>query len=77
MGPAVLSETAALFPDKFMLYTEACAGFEAKLDEKVLLGDWGRAELYANDIIDVRKCNFNLFYSFHINNTKKYLKLVN
>ena len=39
------------FPDKFILYTEACAG-ERPLDPAVALGSWGRGERYLNNIIE-------------------------
>ena len=39
------------FPDKFILYTEACAG-ERPLDPAVALGSWGRGERYMNNIIE-------------------------
>ena len=42
-----------MFPDKFMLYTEACAGWNAALNHRVSLGDWKRAEKYTENIIDV------------------------
>ena len=49
--PDVLSTTAAMFPDKFMMYTEACEGWDGS--GAVLLGDWQRAQNYAYNIIDV------------------------
>ncbi|KAH8041158.1 hypothetical protein HPB51_013818 [Rhipicephalus microplus] len=48
--PHVLDEVHDSFPNKFILGTEACTGSE-KLEEKVLLGSWERAELYAADIL--------------------------
>nr|XP_027232645.1 glucosylceramidase-like [Penaeus vannamei] len=53
-GPSVMDETQAMFPDKFLLYTESCDGWDASADERVKLGDWFRAESYAYNIIDVR-----------------------
>ncbi|KAK5649056.1 hypothetical protein RI129_003948 [Pyrocoelia pectoralis] len=45
-----LKETHDKYPDKFILSTEACEG--VGLDQPhVKLGDWGRAEKYAADII--------------------------
>ncbi|XP_063590816.1 putative glucosylceramidase 3 [Penaeus indicus] len=51
-GPSVMDETQALFPDKFLLYTESCDGWDAEPGERVLLGDWFRGESYAYNIID-------------------------
>ncbi|XP_050706403.1 putative glucosylceramidase 3 [Eriocheir sinensis] len=51
-GPEVLSELNDLFPDKFQLYTESCDGWDAPLDQRVILGDWYRAESYASNIIE-------------------------
>ena len=39
------------FPDKFILYTEACAG-ERPLDPAVALGSWRRGERYINNVIE-------------------------
>lgn len=47
-----LDRVHGLFPDQFLLYTEACEGFESPEDERVLMGDWGRAERYASSIIE-------------------------
>ncbi|KAF2365273.1 Glycosyl hydrolase family 30 beta sandwich domain [Trinorchestia longiramus] len=47
-----LTQTRALFPDQFTLHTEACMGFDSPPGEKVKLGDWGRAERYAESIIE-------------------------
>lgn len=52
VGPKVLDEIHDSFPDKFLLYSEACTGFDAPDDEKVLLGSWARAESYAKNIIE-------------------------
>ncbi|KAG5325422.1 GLCM Glucosylceramidase, partial [Acromyrmex heyeri] len=50
ISPSVLDEIKELFPEQSILYTEACAGvFE---DQKVILGSWKRAELYAANIIE-------------------------
>ena len=43
------------FPDKFILYTEACAG-ERPLDPAVALGSWGRGERYLNNIVEDNMC---------------------
>ncbi|KAK7115931.1 lysosomal acid glucosylceramidase-like [Littorina saxatilis] len=47
---SVLDTTHDLFPDYFLQYTEACNG--AGASPHVALGDWGRGERYATDIID-------------------------
>lgn len=52
--PSLLSQTHDLFPDKFILYTEACEGWDAAPGERVVLGSWQRAQNYAYNIIDVR-----------------------
>ncbi|XP_018049451.1 PREDICTED: glucosylceramidase-like [Atta colombica] len=50
ISPSVLDEIKELFPEHSILYTEGCAGvFE---DQKVILGSWKRAELYAANIIE-------------------------
>ncbi|XP_063843985.1 putative glucosylceramidase 3 [Scylla paramamosain] len=51
-GPEVMSELHSLFEDKFLLYTESCDGWDAAPGERVILGDWYRAESYAANIID-------------------------
>lgn len=51
-GPRGLQETHNFFPDKFILYTEACAG-SVPGQRPVLLGSWERADTYAHDIIEV------------------------
>ncbi|OXA58161.1 lysosomal acid glucosylceramidase isoform X2 [Folsomia candida] len=43
-------KTLDLFPDKFILATEACAGF-LKWQDNVDLGSWERGEEYGEDII--------------------------
>ncbi|XP_055346223.1 lysosomal acid glucosylceramidase-like [Paramacrobiotus metropolitanus] len=48
---SVLSKTHDHHPDKFILSTEACEG-SYPWQKKVILGDWGRAESYAVDIIE-------------------------
>ena len=40
------------FPDKFILYTEACNGDRPWDTEKVMLGDWNRGERYLHNIIE-------------------------
>ncbi|XP_064474558.1 lysosomal acid glucosylceramidase-like isoform X2 [Ornithodoros turicata] len=49
--PWILDKTHEAFPEKFILGTEACEGFQAFVKEKVSLGNWDRAETYAFDII--------------------------
>jgi len=51
-GASVMDETQALFPDKFLLYTESCDGWDAAPEERVKLGDWSRGESYAYNIIE-------------------------
>ncbi|KAL1422248.1 hypothetical protein MTO96_022129 [Rhipicephalus appendiculatus] len=53
VGPSVLDYVRQYFPDKFILATEACTGYdEITTANKVKLGSWDRAEEYASDIID-------------------------
>ncbi|XP_071528313.1 lysosomal acid glucosylceramidase-like [Panulirus ornatus] len=52
VGPAVLDEMHLRFPDKFLLYTEACEGWLSPEDSKVVLGWWERAESYATNILE-------------------------
>ncbi|KAK7070253.1 hypothetical protein SK128_023713 [Halocaridina rubra] len=52
-GPSVLDETQALFPNKFLLYSEGCEGWRPPTGP--YLGDWTRAENYARDILE--NCN--------------------
>ncbi|XP_061163463.1 lysosomal acid glucosylceramidase-like isoform X2 [Saccostrea echinata] len=46
-----LSSTHKMFPDKFLLATEACAGSLPWNYPKVALGSWKRGEDYAHDIM--------------------------
>lgn len=39
------------YPDKFLLATEACAGFIPIIDQGPKLGNWQRAERYGYDIL--------------------------
>ncbi|KAK8392735.1 hypothetical protein O3P69_014875 [Scylla paramamosain] len=48
--PEVLTETHELFPDYFILGTEACEG-DGPLEVDVVPGSWERLEAYARDII--------------------------
>ncbi|XP_076767222.1 lysosomal acid glucosylceramidase-like isoform X2 [Xylocopa sonorina] len=50
--PTVLTETHNDFPDKFILLTEACTGFERTDYPKVILGSWDRGEQYILSIIE-------------------------
>uniref|UniRef100_A0A915NLV3 Glucosylceramidase n=1 Tax=Meloidogyne floridensis TaxID=298350 RepID=A0A915NLV3_9BILA len=47
---SVLSEINNLYPDKFLLGSEACAGW-AGVDQGVSLGNWTRAMMYGRDIL--------------------------
>ena len=51
--PQALSSTHQMFPDKFILATEACTGSMPWDFQKVILGSWERAESYAHDILQV------------------------
>ncbi len=48
---AVLHDVHNAYPNKFLLSTEACAGWLYS-QEFPLLGDWTRAEQYAHDILN-------------------------
>ncbi|XP_029680713.1 putative glucosylceramidase 4 [Formica exsecta] len=48
--PHNLNEIKQLFPEKSIIYTEACIGFFE--DQKVILGSWKRGEIYAKNIIE-------------------------
>ncbi|XP_069186074.1 putative glucosylceramidase 4 [Procambarus clarkii] len=50
--PSLMDEIHSLFPDKFLLYTESCEGWDAAPDQRVVLGAWDRAESYASNIIE-------------------------
>lgn len=50
-----LDETIKTYPNYFLLATEACEGSSPFDFQKVSLGNWKRAESYANDIITVVK----------------------
>jgi len=50
--PTELDETYNQFPNHFLLSTEACEGWDG-LGDRVSLGDWGRAQSYAYDILTV------------------------
>ncbi|KAL1417671.1 hypothetical protein MTO96_026637 [Rhipicephalus appendiculatus] len=52
IGPWVLEKVHQSFPDKFILSTEACAGFGPIVQDRVILGSWERAERYASDILE-------------------------
>lgn len=51
-GPANLDQTAAMFPTKFIIATEACLGDKPWHEHKPVLGYWPRAESYIIDIIE-------------------------
>ncbi|XP_076179500.1 lysosomal acid glucosylceramidase-like [Ptiloglossa arizonensis] len=48
----VLDQTHNDFPDKFLMMTEACEGFDSTPEEKVILGSWERGEKYMLSIIE-------------------------
>ncbi|XP_039254646.2 lysosomal acid glucosylceramidase-like [Styela clava] len=50
--PQRLTETHELFPDKFMLASEACAGANPLANKGVVMGSWERGERYSDDIIE-------------------------
>ncbi|XP_018012609.1 lysosomal acid glucosylceramidase [Hyalella azteca] len=50
--PDRLTSTHDLFPDKFLLYTESCEGWNAAPGNRVELGSWQRAQNYVVNIID-------------------------
>ncbi|XP_064474562.1 lysosomal acid glucosylceramidase-like isoform X1 [Ornithodoros turicata] len=50
-SPWILDNAHSRFPNKFILATEACEGYQVFIKEKVSLGNWNRAETYAFDII--------------------------
>jgi glucosylceramidase len=52
-SPLELDKTHNQFPDYFLLSTEACEGSNPFQKDKVSLGDWGRAQSYAYDILTV------------------------
>mmetsp|Transcript_45045 Transcript_45045/g.107019 ORF Transcript_45045/g.107019 Transcript_45045/m.107019 type:complete len:579 (+) Transcript_45045:45-1781(+) len=47
-----MKATHEKFPDKFILATEACAGYLPLIDQGPSPGSWSRAELYAFDILN-------------------------
>ena len=47
-----LDDTHEFFPDKFIMYTEACTGSFPWDLEKVMLGSWYRGQLYISNIIE-------------------------
>ena len=50
--PFALDQAHEEFPDKFLLYTEACTGDRPWDIVKVMLGDWDRGERYIHNIIE-------------------------
>ncbi len=48
----LLVDAHEAYPEKFLLYTEACEGASTGVD--VLLGSWERGEKYSANIIQVR-----------------------
>ncbi|XP_032682320.1 lysosomal acid glucosylceramidase-like [Odontomachus brunneus] len=52
-SPNILDKTKELFPEKYILYTEACTGLLFhNYDKRVVLGSWLRGERYAQNIIE-------------------------
>ena len=49
--PGVLDYVHDQYPDKFILFTEACTGANPWDLQKVLLGSWERGQEYINDIL--------------------------
>ncbi|KAK3871273.1 hypothetical protein Pcinc_023572 [Petrolisthes cinctipes] len=49
-APDRLNQTHHLFPDFFILGTEACEG-DTPLEQEVIMGSWERLENYAHDIL--------------------------
>ncbi|XP_029161309.1 lysosomal acid glucosylceramidase-like [Nylanderia fulva] len=51
---SLLTKTHDMFPDKFLLMSEACTGTSATnlFEPAVILGSWNRGEQYINDIIE-------------------------
>jgi len=47
-----LDQVHNMFPDKFILYTEACTGSNPWDLTKVLLGSWERGQMYVNSILE-------------------------
>ncbi|XP_050353713.1 putative glucosylceramidase 3 [Nymphalis io] len=56
--PAILARLSKKHPDKFILSTEACAGYLPTDKLKVDLGSWKRAKTYIKDILE--NLNYNL-----------------
>ena len=50
--PSALSLTHEDVPELFILYTEACEGYQA-WEKPVILGSWQRFESYVKNIVDV------------------------
>ena len=49
--PGVLDYVHNQYPDKFIMFTEACTGANPWDLQKVLLGSWERGQEYVNDVI--------------------------
>ncbi|XP_019700058.1 glucosylceramidase isoform X2 [Harpegnathos saltator] len=52
ISPLRLDELHDMYPDKFILMTEACTGSTLFEEHKVILGCWLRGEQYLSDIIE-------------------------
>lgn len=56
MPRSLVTVTHNHHPQLFFLASEACTGSYPWDFQKVILGDWGRAERYAKDIAQVSDC---------------------
>lgn len=52
LGPEFLDKAASMFPEKFIIATEACSGDRPWDVHKPIPGFWGRCEDYVIDIIE-------------------------
>ncbi|KAA0201975.1 hypothetical protein HAZT_HAZT004335, partial [Hyalella azteca] len=52
VGPQVLDQAHEVDPSKFLLYTEACEGYNVEGALSVMLGSWTRGEHYFDNIIE-------------------------
>ena len=51
------------FPDKFILYTEACEGSQPwQAPRHIALGSWERAESYSGNIMEVKQGWMSVIY---------------
>lgn len=61
---SILTDTHHMFPDRFILATEACNGNMPWELQKVILGSWRRAEKYAHSITEVCGLHNSLQFIF-------------